>query len=289
MPLRFRKLPAAAMLLLFGVGGCAGPAAVDRALPDRYTLVRDQLTIHSDFVLAPHHRLLDDLIARRADITGRLGLPTSDEPIQVYLFESPERFQQIVRARLPGAPSRRAFFVETDSQLTVYAHWGDHVAEDLRHEVTHGYLHSVVPNLPLWLDEGLAEYFEVPRGRDGDNRAHLERLLVRRSLGQWTPDLRRLEAIDPAGDLDQDGYAESWAWTHLLLDGGREYTAALRGYLADLRVHGTAEPLSARLASLTADPGRELVAHVLALAPAGPGTPGTGPVAAGGGKGSRGL
>jgi hypothetical protein len=67
----------------------------------------------------------------------------------------------------PNLPRRRAFFVETDTRLSVYAYWGDRVAEDLRHEVVHGYLHAVVPHLPLWLDEGLAEYFEVPRGLSG--------------------------------------------------------------------------------------------------------------------------
>ena len=59
---------------------------------------------------------------------------------------------------LSGVSHRRAFFVETDTQLSVYAQWGDRVAEDLRHEVTHGYLHAVVPNVPLWIDEGLAEF-----------------------------------------------------------------------------------------------------------------------------------
>ena len=74
------------------------------------------------------------------------------------------------RDRYPDFPKRRAFFVETDTQLAVYAQWGDRVAEDLRHEVAHGYLHAIVPSIPLWLDEGLAEYFEVPRGQNGLNR-----------------------------------------------------------------------------------------------------------------------
>ena len=63
----------------------------------------------------------------------------------------------------PGTPSRRAFFVESPTHLSVYAQWGDRVQEDLRHEVVHGYLHAVLRDIPLCLDEGIAEYFEVPR------------------------------------------------------------------------------------------------------------------------------
>ncbi len=135
------------------------------SLPDRHDVVLDQLVVHSNFELPGQHRLLQELNAQRADVSQRLGLPISDEPIHVYLFADAGRFGEFMQHRFPTFPHRRAFFVETDTQLSVYAHWGDRVAEDLRHEVAHGYLHSVVQNLPLWLDEGLAEYFEVGAGR----------------------------------------------------------------------------------------------------------------------------
>ena len=69
------------------------------------------------------------------------------------------------------------------------------MAEDLRHEVAHGYLHAVVPNLPLWLDEGLAEYFEVPRGLDGVNRPHVDRACRRAWPTTGGPNLARLEQL----------------------------------------------------------------------------------------------
>ena len=61
--------------------------------------------------------------------------------------------------------------METDTRLTVYAYWGDRVAEDLRHEVTHGYLHTMVPHVPLWLDEGLAQLADTS-GRPVTSRGH---------------------------------------------------------------------------------------------------------------------
>ena len=44
----------------------------------------------------------------------------------------------------------------------VYAYRHDGSAVDLRHECTHALLHARLPMVPLWLDEGLAKYFEVP-------------------------------------------------------------------------------------------------------------------------------
>ena len=39
---------------------------------------------------------------------------------------------------------------------------GDHLRTDLRHELTHALLHGVLKDVPLWLDEGLAGFFELP-------------------------------------------------------------------------------------------------------------------------------
>jgi len=245
--------------------GCAQVATTRLTLPARYTVVRDQLVIHSDFPLAASHRLLEELCARRTDVAGRLGIPISEEPIHVYLFDDAGQFGAFVRLYYPDFPPRRAYFLETDTRLQVYAQWGDRVAEDLRHEVTHGYLHSVVPNLPLWLDEGLAEYFEVPRGSRGLNGEHLAELSGRIELGTWEPDLERLETFERPFEMTQADYAESWAWAHFLLETGPERRALLNEYLLDLRRHGSVEPMSKRLGRCGGEPERAVVEHVSSI------------------------
>jgi len=235
-------------------------------LPESFELVRDQLVIHSDFPLPTQHRLIEELAARREDLRERLRVPVSDEPIHVYLFENAGRFDAFVGRYHPRFPDRRAFFLETDTRLIVYAQWGDRVAEDLRHEMTHGYLHAVVPNLPLWLDEGLAEYFEVPRGWRGMNVAHLEQLADRLRQNRWEPDLARLEALDPAVDMTLEDYAECWAWVHFLLETPMEQYGLVPDYLCDLRRDGSAPPISARLEAYFPDAGRALVEHIRRLA-----------------------
>ena len=260
----FRSAPLA-ILLLAGLG-CSALPTRPLSLPSRYTIVREPLVVYGDFPVDAHHRLLDELILLRADVSRVLGLPGSSERVHVYLFESTDRFKRFMRVYHPEMPARRAFFLETDTRLLVYAQWGDRVAEDLRHEVTHAYLHAVAPNLPLWLDEGLAEYFEVPRGYAGLNRENLNAVVARIEQGTWAPDLGRLEGLAPTAEMTHDEYAESWAWVHFLLHGGFGGDELLRGYLADLRHDASTEPLSRRLASVVPAPDEVLGSHVRQLA-----------------------
>jgi hypothetical protein len=236
-------------------------------LPDDDTVIRGQLVFHSDFPLASQHRLIEELAARRRDLGDRLEIPLSDEPIHVYLFENAGRFDSFVRLYHPKFPARRAFFLETDTRLSVYAQWGDRVAEDLRHEVTHGYLHASIPHMPLWLDEGLAEYFEVPRGTRGLTRPHLDLLAQQVRRGDWQPSLERLESLDPAIEMTQQDYAEAWAWVYFMLETPLEARRILPAYLLELRQYGAAAPVSVRIGAVVPEPQRELLDCVRQMAP----------------------
>jgi hypothetical protein len=249
------------------VGSMLGCIPVFRghlAPPGEFLVTRDQLVIHSDFPLPSHHRLIEELIARRNDLAQHLNLPVSDETIQIYLFEHADNYQAFMQRYYPQFPARRAFFVETDTHLTIYAYWGDRVAEDLRHEVTHGYLHAAIPHVPLWLDEGLAEYYETPRGRQGWNTEHAAWLAEQLREGRWRPDLWRLEQLPSTAALTSADYAEAWGWVHYLLQSAPEQREVLRRYLADLRRDGQAETVSARLRAMLGDPGPVLMEYLRA-------------------------
>ena len=238
------------------------------SLPVRNSLVRDQLVIYSDFDLPRDHRLLDELAAQRDLVGEKLDLPLTSEPIAVYLFNEPESYYGFIQQHYPDFPDRRAFFVETDTRLAVYAQWGERVAEDLRHEVAHGYLHAAVQGLPLWLDEGLAEYFEVPRVDHGLNRPHVDLLVEKLNTGEWQPDLQRLERIAASAELTQLDYAESWAWVHWLLESDPAHRAVLTGHVRALRAGGgsdASEPLSAAVARLHYQPAETLTEYIRTL------------------------
>jgi hypothetical protein len=143
--------------------------------------------------------------------------------------------------------------------LNVFTRWGEEVVVDLRHEVTHGCLHASLKGLPLWLDEGLAEYYEVPSTAAGWNNGHAINLAARHAAGDWRPHLERLESLDRPGDMQQADYAEAWAWTYWMLHGSPEVRAVLGEYLREAQSGMPAIPISARLAvRLERDPSPEV-------------------------------
>jgi len=246
-------------------------------VPDRSVVHAGQLVIQADFALAEQHRLVRELESLRAQVSQDLGLPVSDEPVRLYLFSDPAKYDAFAARHFPSFPVRRAFFIETDTTLAVFAAWQDRIAEDLRHETTHGYLHAVVPAVPLWLDEGIAEYEELPRGDQGRHAHHAAHLSGRFLEGTWRLDLERLEALSSAGEMTQDHYAEAWAWVHWMLHTTPARRRILQEYLADLRRDGTAAPLSFRLATLEGPPAATsaaVAAHVEEIARSSRGQPG---------------
>jgi len=241
--------------------GCQSIHTATRPAPFAHELRREQIVLHSDFALTEHERLLEELCAQRALLADHLGLPKSEMPIHIYLFADEASYYDFLDLRFPGFPHRRAIFVETNVELAIYGYVGDHMAVDLRHEVTHGYLHASLPHLPLWLDEGLAEYFEVGRNRRGLNSAHLAHLT---SQENFTPDLTRLEQLASAAEMTQQDYAESWAWVHFLLASDVDKTELLTDYLADLQ-QGGSSMLSTQLQKRLAEPELALVEHLNTL------------------------
>lgn len=227
---------------------------------------RDQLVIHSDFHIPSKHRLIDELVLKRMDIADQLKLPLSNEPINVYIFQDEADYRTFLDHEHPEFPDRRAFFVKNDTTMKIYAFWGEQVGEDLRHEVTHGYLHSVVPNLALWLDEGIAEYFEVSRGKHGFNSEHVYLLNQSFRRGDWAPDLAALELVEDPAKMSQLQYAESWLWIHFLLEGPDNSPKILQDQLARLRMSAESEPLSSFIDKQKPDCQIQLIEHLKNLA-----------------------
>ena len=104
---------------------------------------------------------------------------------------------------------------------------GDHLKTDLRHELTHALLNAVLKGVPLWLDEGLAGYFELPPANEGLNLVHLEIL----QRGPFEPDLARLERFDQVRQMEKPEYRESWAWVYFMLHADPATRRVLLDYL----------------------------------------------------------
>jgi hypothetical protein len=255
-----------ASLVLVVLAGCQG---VDRpvALPVSNKVSAEQLLVLSDFKLAKDHPLIRELSTLREQEASLLELPLLRDPVVVYLFGKEEDYRRYMSETF-GLKPRSAYFMEKSSERAVYAHWGAKVREDLRHEYTHGLLHSAMKKVPLWLDEGLAEYFEVSGPRPGGLNEQYARRLSESLANGWRPNLVRLEGLD---EKDQNtlmkgaDYQESWAWVHFMLHSTPEAKSALIGYLKDLRTTPDAKPLSRRLRSAAPDFEERFVSYVTQL------------------------
>lgn len=231
-------------------------------LPANRHVLRERLVLNSDVALDTEKRLLDELVSLQHDMEQQLRLRASHEPIFVHLFAEQSEFDRYCREEFPELVGRSAYFVDSAEGLNVLACWGEHITEDLRHEVAHGYLHSVAPRIPLWLDEGLAEYFEMPPSVRGLNGEHVHTLLEARATGGWTPDLSRLEGIVEASELSRVDYAEGWLWVHFLMSTGEERQASLLAYLEELQ----SRPGTAKFAAASDSNAEALLRHLDRLA-----------------------
>lgn len=221
----------------------------DGGMPGKHSSRVSQFVFYYDFELPKNNNLFAELSTMRENIYKELALPPSNTPVQVYLFEDRDKYEKYMKGKYPDLPKRRAFFVAQPKRLggtddlLVYTSWGDRVQQDLRHELTHALLHSALKDVPLWLDEGLAEYFEMPPSWNGVNYQHLESL--RNGTAKF--DLDRLERLADVQQMTPTEYREAWAWTHLMLRTTPEAKQALLSYLQDLRTNSRPGSLKPRL------------------------------------------
>lgn len=209
---------------------------------------------------------IGSLKEHEADVLSTLDLPRSARPILIELFADRRNYRARVAQLAPDAVRRQAAFIRADSSATsvgrvcVYLHSG--VGDDLRHEVTHAILHSSLPFLPLWLDEGLAEYFEVPAKERASGHGHQRSVQrsVRLPLGRISS-LERLEEQDKLSSISERDYRDAWAWTHFLLHGPPDCRRLMSEYLKLIEAHEPPGPLSARLRELHPNPRARLTSH----------------------------
>ncbi len=273
--------------LLAGPGGCetlhcdARPEAVARStvaveppptppppalLPGKHATRRGYCVLYHDFELDRNDPRLAPLESLADQVYGELKLPPANTVIQVFLFDTQERYERYMfapKARYRHLPSRRAYFITEPrvgggDELKVFTWMGAHLETDLRHELTHALLHAVLTDVPLWLDEGLAGFFELPPEYDGVNPQHLEAIRT----GPFRPDLARLEKFDQVRQMEKPEYREAWAWVHFMLRGSPAARKVLQDYLQVLRTNPNPGPLLPKLRAVIPDPERALAEHL---------------------------
>lgn len=169
--------------------------------------------------------------------------PLPSPPTVVIVFEDDRSFAPF-RPSFEGRPVEVAGYAassEDSSYIAVNASRKDEAFGILFHEYAHLYLRQEIGTLPLWLNEGIAEFYETfesaRAGRSAVvgmvNADNLEILEANALIG-----IDQLVSVGPQSPLYNEGdrrglfYAESWALVHYLLCNGPENVARLQHLIA---------------------------------------------------------
>jgi hypothetical protein len=167
--------------------------------------------------------------------------PTMDEhlhtPVQI-VFLGPSRDWGLPCASCGGV----TFPDEGATYIFVGAVSGLHASRVLLHEFTHELLSQTYRGtLPVWYEEGLAEFFSTTRREHGKivvGLAPADRWLDLKGMG-WMPLDKVLEVSRSSPEYTAHGgaaefYAESWLLVHYTQLGKPEYAKQIRTYLTGL-------------------------------------------------------
>jgi tetratricopeptide (TPR) repeat protein len=108
------------------------------------------------------------------------------------------------------------------------------------HEYTHLLIRNAAQTVPVWVNEGIAEYYSTFRLTDNGHRAEIGRPIEHHValLQREMIPLQELLAVNQSSPLYNEGdrrsifYAEAWALTHFLLTERADGAAAVNDYVA---------------------------------------------------------
>lgn len=218
--------------------------------------------IRSEFALRDVADLVSDLGDLQADIERLLKLKCEPTEIQIHLFRSRPTYNDYLSRRIPEGTKRKALFVQGTDAGRVYAYRQRDLDTDVRHETTHALLHSALPYVPLWLDEGIAEYFEASpslREKHHPHRGELQRAI--RFL-RWKPGIEKLEAQREMLDMKGDDYRDAWGVIHFILHGPPAAREALAAYFEEVQSGKAPTPLSQHLRRRIPNLDQRIIEHL---------------------------
>lgn len=219
--------------------------------------------IRSEFPLRDVHELVQDLGDLQADIEQSLRLKCQPQAIQIHLFSGKRTYDDYLAVRVPEGLKRQALYVPGTDAGRVYAYRNRNLETDVRHETTHALLHTALPYVPIWIDEGLAEYFEVPAAMRAKGNPHRKELQSAIRFQRWKPNLAQLESNRKLLDMGKDDYRDAWGIVHFLLHGPAEARDALNVYFEEIQSGAAPTPLSDSLRRAIPKLDQAIIDHLM--------------------------
>ncbi len=130
-------------------------------------ILRAPLTINlieEGFTLAKHDRQKIELALNRTALffSEMLGVTLPDTlAFNLKLFNDWDEFERYQKQTAPTLEFATGFYLPKNQEAVVWKNTNfDEMFKVMLHESVHAILHQIFPYAPLWMHEGLAEYFE---------------------------------------------------------------------------------------------------------------------------------
>ena len=183
-----------------------------------------------------------------SDFTMR---PDADAAIEIHIYGSEQEFRALTRKRGLQIENASGFYSPKENVIHVWKNRDvGRLLEVLTHEASHAIMRHQIGRVPAWINEGLAEYFEIMEVFGQTVVVHPNR--------RWaeTVNLRVRRGLLPLGDYlsmtrDQwyvfngnDGlaYALGWSVTFFLMS-SEPGIATIRAVLQHFRNNGEGSPV----------------------------------------------
>ena len=217
----------------------AGAAAADPP----WTLLRSEhLTVIGQESSKTLRRIAVELEQFRAVVGGLIQHAQRPLPLptHVYVFDSRKQLQPFQPVR-GGRVAALGGYFHHDAEVNDIAlalEGYDESAPVVFHEYTHLLVANAARSVPVWLNEGLAEYYSTYALEADGTQAHIGRPIAHHValLRKRFIPLSQLIAVDAESALYNEGerrsifYAEAWALTHFLMIEMPDGPAAINAY-----------------------------------------------------------
>ena len=225
-----RRLPLFVALLVAASIASAKPLELPRPNEKWITLRIDEFTLVSNVSPSETTAIARDLLRMRHAIGQITNLKVrSPKPTRVFVFASERGFAPYRETVLQQKDEHiNGAFITTDGGNFIVMKRGDSIDDEIDrtvyHELTHYFVRNTVGSLPLWISEGIAEYYSTFR-TSGDS-VHIGRPVaehVQWLRGETLIPLRDLFATNVDAPIYNEGartgvfYAQSWALFHYLM------------------------------------------------------------------------
>jgi tetratricopeptide (TPR) repeat protein len=200
-------------------------------------------------LVSPHYVLTTDLSPQEArtellhfeesyDVLARFAFAASTGPVaertQVVLFRSPAEYHDVGPQQTAGRFIHHPFDPEDTPVIAMFGDYVNQPRRVLQHELSHFFIARYLPSAPVWLNEGLATYYETTvydNGKVVFGQAREDHLRTLAQLG--LPPLRRLllGGADKFYDDASFHYAGAWLLVHMLNQGPGHQRTRFYSYL----------------------------------------------------------